>query len=155
MSSSTIRAVNNSYLQATKAYNEALKSSNKIAKASSSILELRDQVTIGQPQVSGGEAVKVAPAHQNLNILRQSDVIDVVSNGKVAPSFAGMLQDAATSKIKNLRKTEHYVEEAASGEKGLVEVMSFVNESEVVLQQVITVRDKLVNAFLEVLRMPL
>ena len=37
----------------------------------------------------------------------------------------------------------------------MVEVMAALNDSEIVLQEIVTVRDKVVSAYLDIFRMPL
>lgn len=69
-------------------------------------------------------------------------------------SFADAMETAARSTIGTLRKGEDLTALAAVGKADLNDVVQAVTNAEVALQTVTAVRDKVVNAYQEILRMP-
>ncbi len=106
----------------------------------------------------------IQAAEQSMNILRAGDNIEVVSIGKVTPAkmFPEILSEVVkeqSRKIKIADKKIHNnisadAEGNASG-SDLVEVLAAVNESEMALQIVIAARDRFINSYQEILKMPL
>ncbi len=77
--------------------------------------------------------------------------------GVAAPqkeSFGDVLKNAAISSIKTLRAGEAASARAVSGEASLPEVVQAITASEVTLQTVVAIRDRLVSAYQEIMRMP-
>ena len=58
-------------------------------------------------------------------------------------------------RVDVLKHAEVQTELAIAGNADTVEVMAAVAESEMALQELITVRDKMINAYQEILRMAL
>ncbi len=81
------------------------------------------------------------------------------NGGKVAGGdkggFAAMLEDAARSAVETMNNSEKTTMKAAAGEADLLEVVSSVNDAESTLRTVIAVRDKVVQSYQEILRMPI
>lgn len=76
--------------------------------------------------------------------------------GKPAESgFAAMLEDAARSAVDTLGGAEKATVKAAAGEADLLEVVSSVHDAESTLRTVVAVRDKVVQSYQEILRMPI
>lgn len=132
-----------SNIQGIEAYNRTLKASKNI-----------------KPQ----EAMKAA--EQSMNVLRAGDNLEVVSLGKsvaATPSlFPEVLNEVVKEQTKKIRvadrKIKNNIAQAEEGEAsggGLVEVMAAVNESEMALQVVIAARDRFINSYQEILKMPL
>jgi flagellar hook-basal body complex protein FliE len=69
-------------------------------------------------------------------------------------SFGDVLKNAAVKSINTLRAGEAASAKAVSGEASLPEVVQAITASEVTLQTVIAVRDRLVGAYQEIMRMP-
>ncbi len=70
------------------------------------------------------------------------------------PSFGDTMEKVARSTIGTLRKGEDLTALAAVGKADINDVVQAVTNAEVALQTVTAVRDKVVNAYQEILRMP-
>ena len=70
-------------------------------------------------------------------------------------SFGAMLEQAARGTIGSLKAGEQLSAKAAVGKADLNDVVTAVTNAEVTLQTVTAVRDKVVNAYQEILRMPI
>jgi len=71
------------------------------------------------------------------------------------PSFGAVLEQAARGAIGSLKAGEQMSAKAAVGKADLNDVVTAVTNAEVTLQTVTAVRDKVVNAYQEILRMPI
>ena len=69
--------------------------------------------------------------------------------------FAAALEEAAKSAIETLGQSEQVSMKAAAGEADLLEVVSSVHDAESTLRTVVAVRDKVVQSYQEILRMPI
>ncbi len=117
--------------QAVNAYNRALNNNKGLAPS-------KEQQQIAQP----------------LNVLKTGDVIDIVSK-QSSGSFPGVVNEILAPQIKKIQEGEIKTKKAVKSKGDLVEVMAAVNLAETALDTVITVRDKLINAYQEILKMPL
>lgn len=77
--------------------------------------------------------------------------------GQVAGSkdFTSFLQDAATEALDTMHHGEKLSKAGIAGKADLNDVVAAVNDAEITLQTVTTLRDKLVQAYQEILRMPI
>ena len=71
------------------------------------------------------------------------------------PDFGGLLRRAAEDAVDVLRKGEVETLKAAAGKADVTEVVTAVAEAEVTLQTVVAVRDRVIQAYQEILRMPI
>lgn len=69
-------------------------------------------------------------------------------------SFGEILKNTAIESIKTLRAGEAASAKAVSGDASLPEVVQAVTASEITLQTVMAVRDKVISAYQEIMRMP-
>lgn len=69
--------------------------------------------------------------------------------------FASFVQDAADASIDTMYNGETLSKAGIAGTADLTEVVAAVNDAEMTLQTVTALRDKLVTAFQEILRMPI
>ncbi len=69
-------------------------------------------------------------------------------------SFGDVMKNAAMKTIQTLRAGEAASAKAVTGEASLPEVVQAITASEVTLQTVMAVRDRLVGAYQEIMRMP-
>ncbi|MSO13249.1 flagellar hook-basal body complex protein FliE [Rickettsiales endosymbiont of Trichoplax sp. H2] len=89
-------------------------------------------------------------------VLYSGDKIDVLSQGvSKAPQFSTVIQELIKSRVQKVKSSEKVSLDAIKGKAGMIEVMAAVNDSEVALQEIVTVRDKIVGAYLDILKMPL
>lgn len=76
-------------------------------------------------------------------------------SGEGGGSFASMLEEAAAGAVDTMRNAETTSLKAVQGEADLLEVVSSVNDAESTLRTVMAVRDKVVQSYQEILRMPI
>lgn len=69
--------------------------------------------------------------------------------------FASFVQDAAESSVDTMYKGETLSKAGIAGTADLTEVVAAVNDAELTLQTVTALRDKLVSAYQEIIRMPI
>lgn len=72
-----------------------------------------------------------------------------------ATSFGEVLENAARNTIGSMRKGEDLSALAAVGKADITDVVQAVTNAEMTLQTVTAVRDKVVTAYQEILRMPI
>jgi len=69
--------------------------------------------------------------------------------------FADVLRDATEGAAQTLREGEHQSLKAAMGTADLTDVVTAVGKAEMTLQTVVTLRDRVIQAYQEILRMPI
>ncbi len=69
--------------------------------------------------------------------------------------FASLVKDAASSAIAAGQRSEQVTMEALAGQADLTEVVVAVTNAEVTLQTVVAIRDRVIQAYQEIIRMPL
>ena len=74
------------------------------------------------------------------------------SNG---PSFGTMVKDAINSVVETGRKSDGLAQGMAAGKANIVDVVTAVSETEVAVQTLVSVRDKVIAAYEEIMRMPI
>ena len=72
-----------------------------------------------------------------------------------AGSFAGLVRAGLEGARANLRAGEAKAVEALSGRASLQEVVEAVTEAELSLQKMTAVRDRVISAYQEIMRMPI
>ena len=70
-------------------------------------------------------------------------------------SFGELLRDAAESTVDSLQKGETETLKSAVGKADINEVVIAVSEAEMTLQTVVAVRDKVIQAYQDIMRMPI
>ena len=69
--------------------------------------------------------------------------------------FAGALRDAVESAVETLETGESETLKAAAGKADINDVVVAMSEAEMTLQTVVAVRDRVIQAYQEILRMPI
>ncbi len=69
-------------------------------------------------------------------------------------SFGDILKTKAMDAVQTLRQGEAASARAVTGEASLPEVVGAITASELTLQTVVSIRDRLVTAYQEIMRMP-
>jgi flagellar hook-basal body complex protein FliE len=72
-----------------------------------------------------------------------------------AENFASLVRDAAGTAVDTMRGSEAMSAKALAGKADLNEVVAAVSNAEVTLQTVLAVRDKVISAYQDILRMPI
>lgn len=71
------------------------------------------------------------------------------------PSFADFVQDALQEAVATGHRAEATAFEVAAGEGNIVDVVTAIAAAEMTIQTVVSVRDKMVSAYQEIMRMPM
>jgi flagellar hook-basal body complex protein FliE len=71
------------------------------------------------------------------------------------PNFAGMLQSALSETAGALQAGESAAAQVAAGEASLVDVVTAISAAEVSLETAIAVRNRMIEAYQEIMRMPI
>jgi flagellar hook-basal body complex protein FliE len=81
--------------------------------------------------------------------------------GKVAggesqgSSFGAMVKDAIGSVVAAGKKSDGLAQGMAAGKANIVDVVTAVTETEVAIESLVSVRDKVIQAYEEIMRMPI
>lgn len=76
-------------------------------------------------------------------------------DSKGAGSFAELVGGLAGDLAETGKKAEAMSAKAVTGEAELLDVVTAVSNAELTLQAVVAVRDRVINAYQEILRMPI
>src|SRR5262245_33186951 len=104
-------------------------------------------------------ATPIAAANAYAKLAKLTD--PTVSLGKAAgvesngPSFGAMVRDAVNSVVETGKKSDAQAQAMAAGKANLVDVATAVTETEVAVQTLVSVRDKVIAAYEEIMRMPI
>jgi flagellar hook-basal body complex protein FliE len=71
------------------------------------------------------------------------------------PSFGSLLKEAIGSVLETGRKSDAQAQALASGKSNIVDVVTAVSETEVAVEALVSVRDKVIAAYEEIMRMPI
>jgi len=83
------------------------------------------------------------------------DGVKIGSAGGGGVSFTDMLRSAAGASENTLTKSENVGLQAVAQKADIVDVVTAVNAAEVTLETVVAVRDRMVQAYQEIMRMPI
>lgn len=70
-------------------------------------------------------------------------------------SFAELMSKAVEDTVTTGKKAEQLTAEAIVGEADVMDVVTAVSNAEITLQTVVTIRDRVINAYQEIMRMPI
>ena len=70
-------------------------------------------------------------------------------------SFGAMLKDAVSAINKTTHNSDMQTQAAAAGKANIVDVVTAVAESEVAIDTLVSVRDKVIAAYDEIMKMPI
>jgi len=71
------------------------------------------------------------------------------------PSFGSLLKDAIGSVLEAGRKSDAQTQALATGKSNIVDVVTAVSETEIAVEALVSVRDKVIAAYEEIMRMPI
>lgn len=82
---------------------------------------------------------------------------DAEADATAAPrtAFSDMVKDAVVDAVDSGRKAENLSMNAITGKADLRDVVTAVTNAELTLETVVAIRDKVVNAYNEILKMPM
>ena len=92
-------------------------------------------------------------------VLAYANVAKSTGPGMAAPgsgaSFASLLRDTASSAVEAGQHADKVTAAAIDGKADIAEVVTAVANAELTLQTVVAIRDRVVEAYQEILRMPI
>lgn len=101
----------------------------------------------------------VAPVIANATAAYASAAAKADAPGMEAPGvdggFGGMLKDALKDVAETTRASEKVSMAAIAGKASMTDVVNAVNNADVTLQAVMAIRDRMVSAYQDILRMPM
>ena len=77
------------------------------------------------------------------------------AGGAGGPKFADFMKEKARESVETLRASETISAKAVTGEADLTDVVQAVTSAELTLQTVVSVRDRMISAYQEIMRMPI
>jgi flagellar hook-basal body complex protein FliE len=102
------------------------------------------------------EGVSNAIAAYRAALTRTAEASSKLDGGaRPEGGFADMLRDAVGGAVNDVRQSEQVGMQAMAGEASLTDVVTAVTNAEVALQTVLSVRDRVISAYQEVLRTPM
>ncbi len=101
-------------------------------------------------------AVDIAGALSAYNRIARQEAGDGLGANPSPPGqdFAGLLQDAAERAIETMHEGERQSLKAVAGTADITEVVTAMAQAELTLQTVVTLRDRVIQSYQEILRMP-
>ncbi len=101
----------------------------------------------------------VAAANAYATLARLSEQTKSLGGGDAAPdagpSFGSVLKDVMDSVIAVGRKSDAQAQAVALGKANMIDVVTAVAESETAIQALVSVRDKVIAAYEDILKMPI
>jgi flagellar hook-basal body complex protein FliE len=79
----------------------------------------------------------------------------VSGNSQGGPSFGSLLKDVVGSVAAAGRKSDAQAQAMVSGKANIVDVVTAVAETETAVEAMVSVRDKVIQAYEEIMRMPI
>ena len=71
------------------------------------------------------------------------------------PSFGALVKDALGSVVASGKKSDGLAQGMAANKANIVDVVTAVTETEVAIESLVSVRDKVIQAYEEIMRMPI
>jgi flagellar hook-basal body complex protein FliE len=71
------------------------------------------------------------------------------------PSFGALLKTAVGNVVEAGRKSDAQAQAMATGKANVVDVVTAVAETEVAVEAIVAVRDRVISAYEEIMRMPI
>jgi flagellar hook-basal body complex protein FliE len=97
------------------------------------------------------DPVSAARAYQQVAQAAQANSAGAAEN----VDFAGLVQEAIRQAGQSATAAEHQALAVAAGQADIVDVVTAIAAAETQLQTVIAVRDQVISAYQEILRMPI
>ena len=78
--------------------------------------------------------------------------VDEVKNG---PSFSELLEEAGRDAVQEGMASEKVSLQSLTGDSSLVDIVTAVSSAEVTLETVVSVRDRVIQAYQDIIKMPI
>jgi len=79
----------------------------------------------------------------------------VAGDGAGGPNFGTMLKNAMGAVVEAGHKSDAQTHALATGKANIVDVVTAVSETEVAVEALVSVRDRMIAAYEEIMRMPI
>ncbi len=86
---------------------------------------------------------------------KTANVGDKQTSGGDGVSFTSFLKDTISDTIDTVKSSEKMSAQALTGQADLADVVQSVTAAELTIQTTLAVRDKIINAYQEIMRMPI
>jgi flagellar hook-basal body complex protein FliE len=80
---------------------------------------------------------------------------DMSGSGNAAGSFGSVLQNAINGAIDTGHEAEISAKQAIAGEGNLTDVVTALSRAELALQTATTIRDRVISAYQDIIKMPI
>jgi flagellar hook-basal body complex protein FliE len=77
------------------------------------------------------------------------------SGDSAGPSFGAMVKEAINSVVEAGHNSDGQAQAMAAGKANIVDVVTAVSETEVAVEAMVSIRDKVISAYEEIMRMPI
>ncbi len=75
--------------------------------------------------------------------------------GTEAPDFANLVRESIQNVVETGRKSEQLSLDMVNGNANIVDVVTAVSQTELAVESLVTVRDRVISAYEEIMRMPI
>ena len=96
-----------------------------------------------------------ANAYAALSRMMESGGAEKGSQATGGPSFSAVLKDAVGSVLEAGRKSDAQSMTMASGKANVMDVVSAVAETEVAVSTLVSVRDRVIQSYEDIMKMPI
>ena len=101
----------------------------------------------------------VAAANAYAQLARLTDpgagLTKTLGDASAGPSFDALVKEALGSAVEAGRKSDAQAQAAASGKANMVDLVTAVAESETAIATLVSVRDRVIQAYQAILQMPI
>src|SRR3954452_25122037 len=77
------------------------------------------------------------------------------AGGAAGPSFSALLKDAVGSVLDAGKKSDHQTTAMASGKANVMDVVTAVAETDVAVSTLVSVRDRVIQSYEDIMKMPI
>jgi flagellar hook-basal body complex protein FliE len=96
-----------------------------------------------------------ANAYANLAKMMERGGAEKASSGPAGPSFSALLKDAVGSVMEVGKKSDAQTMAMASGKANVMDVVTAVAETDVAVSTLVSVRDRVIQAYEDIMKMPI
>ena len=100
----------------------------------------------------------IAAAHAYASLARLTETPGLTKSGIEGPagqSFGAMLKEAVGALNQASKASDMQTQAMAAGKANIVDVVTAVSETEVAIDALVSVRDKVISAYEEIMKMPI
>ena len=79
----------------------------------------------------------------------------IVGDGAAGPSFGSLVKDALGGVVEAGNRADNQVKSVAAGKTNMVDLVTAVAESETAITTLVSVRDRVIQAYQQIMQMPI